>query len=63
MLLSSAAKLLEGHIGPVVSNGVCWGTLSTLDAALSQFSELEIELELLGSGRNADLIEDQVVAL
>jgi hypothetical protein len=48
MSLSLAAKLLEGHIGPVVANGVRWGTLSTLDATLSQFLELEIELELLG---------------
>jgi hypothetical protein len=34
-----------------------------LVAAVSHFLELEAELELLGSGRNVDLKEDQVDAL
>jgi hypothetical protein len=34
-----------------------------LVAALSHFPELETELELLMSGRNADLIGDQAYAL
>jgi hypothetical protein len=34
-----------------------------LAATLSHFSELGIELELLGSGHNTDQIEDQVDAL
>jgi hypothetical protein len=34
-----------------------------LGAALSHFLELGNELELLGSGRNVDLTEDQVDAL
>jgi hypothetical protein len=35
----------------------------TLAAALSRFPELELELELLGSGHNADLMEGQLDAL
>jgi hypothetical protein len=34
-----------------------------LVAALSHFPELKSEMELLLSGRNADLIEDQADAL
>jgi hypothetical protein len=34
-----------------------------LVAVVSHFLELEAELELLGSGRNVDLKEDQVDAL
>jgi hypothetical protein len=47
----------------MAANRVHWDTWSTLAAALSRFSELGTELELLGSGRNADLTEDQVDAL
>jgi hypothetical protein len=47
----------------MVANRVCWGTQSVLVAAVSHFLELEAELELLGSGRNVDLKEDQVDAL
>jgi hypothetical protein len=45
------------------ANGVCRGTRSALVAALSHFLELEAELELLGSGCNADLTYDQADAL
>jgi hypothetical protein len=41
----------------------CWGTQSALVIAVLYFSDLEAELELLGFGRNADLMEDQVDAL
>jgi hypothetical protein len=58
-----AVELLEGRIDAVIANGVYWGTRSTLVAALSHFSELKSELELLGSGCNADLTEDQADAL
>jgi hypothetical protein len=55
-------KLLEGRIDATVANGVHWGTQSALVAALSHFPELGPELELLGSGCNAGLTEDQVDA-
>jgi hypothetical protein len=58
-----AVELLEGQVVATVSNGVCWGTRSALVTALSHFLELEAELELLGSGRNTVLPEDQVDAL
>jgi hypothetical protein len=60
--LSMAMKLLQGRIDTVAANGVCWGTRSALLAALSHFLELKSELELPGSGRNVDLIDDQVNA-
>jgi hypothetical protein len=58
-----AVELLEGQVVAAVSNGVGWGTRSALVTALSHFLELEVELELLGSGRNTVLPEDQVDAL
>jgi hypothetical protein len=58
--LSSAAELLEDRIDAAVADGVCWGTRSTLVAALSYLLELGTELELLQSGCNTDLTEDQV---
>jgi hypothetical protein len=45
------------------ANGVCWETRSALVAVLSYFPKLKSELETLGSGRNADLTDDQVVSL
>jgi hypothetical protein len=53
------AKSFDGRIDTVVTNGVCWGTRSTLVATMSDFQELE----LLGSGQNADLTNDQADAL
>jgi hypothetical protein len=61
--LSSVVELLEGYIDVTPANGVRWGTWSVLAATLSHFSELGLELELLGSGHSADLTEDQVDAL
>jgi UDP-N-acetylenolpyruvoylglucosamine reductase len=58
-----AAELLEGRVDAEAANSVHLGTRSALVAALLHFSELETELELLGSGRNVALIEDQVDAL
>jgi hypothetical protein len=43
--------------------GSAGGVASALSTFLSCFSELETELELLGFGRNANLMEDQVDAL
>jgi UDP-N-acetylenolpyruvoylglucosamine reductase len=57
------AELLEGRVDAEAANSVRLGTRSALVAALLHFSELETELELLGSGRNVALIEDQVDAL
>jgi hypothetical protein len=56
-------KPLEGLIDAATSNGVRWGTRSALVAILSYFPELKSELEVLGSGCNANLIEDQANAL
>jgi hypothetical protein len=39
------------------------GTRSALVATLSHFPQLKSELELLGSGRNATLIDNQADAL
>jgi hypothetical protein len=43
--------------------GVRWGTRSALGVVLFHFPKLESEQELLGSGHNADLSDDQVDAL
>jgi hypothetical protein len=56
-------ELLEGQIDAAAANGVCWGSRSMLFAAVSHFLELKTELEVLGSGRNVDLTEDEVDAL
>jgi hypothetical protein len=61
--LSSAAELLEDRIDVVTANGIHRGIRSALGAALSHFSELGLELELLGYGCNVDLTEDQVDAV
>jgi hypothetical protein len=56
--LPSVAEQIEDHIDIATTNGVRWGTRSALVAALLHFPELGSELELLGSGRNADLTDD-----
>jgi hypothetical protein len=61
--LSMVAEQLKGRIDAAATNGVRWGTRSALVAALSHFSSQKSKLELLGSKRNEDLIEDQVDAL
>jgi hypothetical protein len=55
--LSSATELLEDCIDTVAANGVHRATRSALATALSHFLESRIEVELLGSRRNADLME------
>jgi hypothetical protein len=57
------AELLEGWVDVTAANEVHWGTWSVLVTALSHFLELEAELELLGSGNNMTLTEDQVDSL
>jgi hypothetical protein len=61
--LSLAVELIEDSVDATVAYRVRWGTRSALAVALLHFSELETELELLGSSHNADLTEDQVDAL
>jgi hypothetical protein len=61
--LSTPVELLEGRVDATVTNKVRWGTRSALVFALSHILELDAELELLGSGRNTTLMEDQVDAL
>jgi hypothetical protein len=61
--LSMVVELLKGWINAVATNRVRWGTRSALIATLSHFPELKSKLEVLGSGRNANLIEDQANAL
>jgi hypothetical protein len=56
-------ELLQGRFDITSTNGVCWGTQSALVTALSHFPELKSELELVGSGQNAVLTDDQVDAL
>jgi hypothetical protein len=55
---SPVASLLERQIGTTTTNGVRWGARSALFDALSPFLELRTELELHGSGQNADLAKD-----
>jgi hypothetical protein len=61
--LSMTVELLEGWVDVTIANRVHWGTRSMLVAALSHFLELEPELELLRSGHNVELMEDQADAL
>jgi hypothetical protein len=61
--LSSVVELIKDRVDTAAANGVRWDTQPVLAAALSHFLELGAELELLGSGCNADLTEDQVDAL
>jgi hypothetical protein len=60
--LSIMAELLEVLNDATTANRVRRGTRSVLVATLSHFLELKCELELLGFGRNEDLIEDHADA-
>jgi hypothetical protein len=55
--------LIEDDVNAMTTNGVRWGTRSVLATALLHFPELEVELELLGSWRNVDMIGGLVDAL
>jgi hypothetical protein len=56
-------ELLKGRIDAVAANEVHWGSHSALVATVSHFLELRMELEVLGSERSADMIEDDADAL
>jgi hypothetical protein len=58
-----AMGLIEDDVNAMTTNGVRWGTRSVLATALLHFPELEVELELLGSWRNVDMIGGLVDAL
>jgi hypothetical protein len=56
--LSTVVELLKGRVDATAATGVRWGTWSVLVPTLLHFPELGPKLELLGSGRNADLMLD-----
>jgi hypothetical protein len=58
--LSSITDLIKGHVDAVAANGVHLGAWLALTIVLSHFPELELELDLLGSGYNADLTKDEM---
>jgi hypothetical protein len=47
--LSTVVELLKGRIDVVATNGVHWGTRSTLVVTLSHFLEMKSEMEMLRS--------------
>jgi hypothetical protein len=53
----------ENRINTAAANGVWWGSRPAFVTALSHLTELKSELELLGSGRDADLSDNQVDTL
>jgi hypothetical protein len=61
--LAMVAEDVEEWTNTAAANGVQWGARSMLVVVLSHFPELETELELLGSGRGANLSDDQADAL
>jgi hypothetical protein len=61
--VSMVTEQLEGRIDAATANGVRWGSCSTFVAMVSLFLELDTDLEVLGSRRNAGLTEDEVNAL
>jgi hypothetical protein len=63
MALPSTVDQMEGHVDVVATNGVHWGAQLVLITVLSHFLELWLELELLGSRYNADLMKDEMKAL
>jgi hypothetical protein len=61
--MSAVTEQLVGQIEAAATNGVCWGSCSALVATVSHFPELVADLEVLGSGCNAGLTEDEVNTL
>jgi hypothetical protein len=63
LFLSSLSRPSEIQVSVAALNGVRWGARLALTAILSHFPELEVKLDLLGSGYNADLSCDEMEAL
>jgi hypothetical protein len=61
--MSIAVELLEGRIDAAAADGVRWWSCFALFGAVSHFSELKSGLELLWSGCNMELTEDEADAL
>jgi hypothetical protein len=61
--MSAVTEQLVGQIEAAATNGVCWGSRSALVATGSHFPELVADLEVLKSGCNVGLIEDEVNTL
>jgi hypothetical protein len=59
--LTRVAEEVQNWIILAAANGVRWGTRSALIAVCSHFLELEPALELLKSGRDADLSGDRLM--
>jgi hypothetical protein len=54
--------MIEGPVDATTANGVHWGSLLALIAALCHFPEVGPELDLLGFEHNANPIEGQLNA-
>jgi hypothetical protein len=61
--MSTVMEQLEGRIDTTVDIGVHCGSRPMLVAAVSHFAKLDADLEVLGSGPNMRLTEDEVNAL
>jgi hypothetical protein len=59
-MLFSTVNPIEGRVDAAAANRVHLGVWLALTAILSHFPELELELELLGFGYNADLMKDEM---
>jgi hypothetical protein len=59
----SPSQLTETQVNAAAINGVQSGARRALTAFLSHFPELEVELDLLGSGYNANLMSDEMEIL
>jgi hypothetical protein len=55
---SLSPKLTEAQVDAAAINGFQLGSQLALTAALSHFPELQVELDLLGTSYNADLMSD-----
>jgi hypothetical protein len=60
LVLSLSIELIEGRINVVGINGVHLGARLALTTVFLHFPKLEYELELLGSGYNADPTKDEM---
>jgi hypothetical protein len=60
---SGSLELTEGRVDAAAVNRVQWGNWLVLTIVLSYFTKLELELDLLGSGYNADLTRDEMEVL